>query len=50
MQSLLQLFGLEDRIVVDEKENFNSIDWERIDEIRGIKYKESINFLKQLGV
>lgn len=50
MQSLLQLFGLEDRIVVDEKENTNSIDWERIDKIRGIKQKESINFLKQLGV
>lgn len=50
MQSLLQLFGLEDRIVVDEKENSYSIDWEKIDEIREIKHKESINFLKQLGV
>ena len=50
MQSLLQLFGLEDRIVVDENEKSYSIDWEKIDKIRGIKHMESINFLKQLGV
>lgn len=50
MQSLLQLFGLEDRIVVDESEKSYSIDWEKIDKIRGIKHMESINFLKQLGV
>ena len=41
MQSLLQLFGLEDRIVVDENEKSYSIDWEKIDKIREIKY----NFL-----
>lgn len=50
MQSLLQLFGLEDRIVVDENEKSYSIDWEKIDKIRGTKHMESINFLKQLGV
>ena len=50
MQSLLQLFGLEDRIVVDENGKSHCIDWEKIDKIRGIKLMESINFLKQLGV
>lgn len=50
MQSLLQLYGLEDRIVVDENEKSYSIDWEKIDKIRGTKHMESINFLKQLGV
>lgn len=50
-ESLLEMFGLEDRLVPSTGEpTHNSIDWEKVNTILQYKRKESVDFLReQLG-
>ena len=52
-QSLLKMFGLEDRLITDPKEyrELSDIDYNRVDQILSEKREESLSFLrKALGI